>query len=232
MGKTLLVAGAGSGLGRAVAQRFAAEGYAVVLAARNAARLQELSSAIANSKPVAGDLTQEADVARIFDAAGPLDVVAFVAAARVQGPFAELKAADFESVWRQSAFSGFLVGREAARRMLPRKQGTVIFTGASASLRGRPNFAAFTAAKGALRQMAQSMAKELGPQGIHVAHVVIDGAIDSERMRKAFPERMAKLGADGALNPEAIADAFWQLHAQPRSAWTHELDLRPAAEPF
>jgi NAD(P)-dependent dehydrogenase (short-subunit alcohol dehydrogenase family) len=150
----------------------------------------------------------------------------------VQGPFAELTAEDFEKVWRQSCFAGFLVGREAARRMLPRKSGTVIFTGASASLRGRANFAAFTAAKGALRQMAQSMAKELGPQGIHVAHVVVDGAIDSERMRKMFPERLAQLGPDGALKPEAIAEAFWQLHAQPRSAWTHEIDLRPAAEPF
>jgi NAD(P)-dependent dehydrogenase (short-subunit alcohol dehydrogenase family) len=232
MGKTLLVAGAGSGLGRAVAQRFAAEGFAVVLAARNADRLKELSSALPGSRPVAGDLTVEADVARIFDEAGPVDVVAFIAAARVQGPFAALKAEDFEKVWRQSCFSAFLVGREAARRMLPRRHGTVIFTGASASLRGRPNFAAFTAAKGALRQMAQSMAKELGPQGLHVAHVVVDGAIDSERMRKQFPERMAQLGDEGALKPAAIADAFWQLHAQPKSAWTHELDLRPAAEPF
>ena len=232
MGKTLLVAGAGTGVGRAVAQRFAAEGYSVVLAARNAEKLKALSLEIKNAKPVAGDLTVEADVKRIFDAAGPVDVVAFVAAARVQGPFAELKAEDFENVWRQSCFSGFLVGREAARRMLPRKSGTVIFTGASASTRGRPNFAAFTAAKGALRQMAQSMAKELGPQGIHVAHVVIDGAIDSERMRKMFPERLAQLGADGALQPDAIAEAFWQLHAQPKSAWTHEIDLRPASEPF
>ncbi|MGQ0656138.1 MAG: SDR family NAD(P)-dependent oxidoreductase [Betaproteobacteria bacterium] len=232
MGKTLLVAGAGSGLGRAVAQRFAAEGYTVALAARNADRLQALASQIRDSKPFAGDLTDEASVIDLFDQVEPVDVVAFIAAARVQGPIAELKAEDFEKVWRQSAFSGFLVGREAARRMLPRKAGTVIFTGASASLRGRPNFAAFTAAKGALRQMAQSMAKELGPQGIHVAHVVIDGAIDSERMRKQFPQRMAQLGADGALHPDAIAEAFWQLHCQPRSAWTHEIDLRPAAEPF
>jgi NAD(P)-dependent dehydrogenase (short-subunit alcohol dehydrogenase family) len=232
MGKTLLVAGAGTGLGRAVAQRFAAEGYTVVLAARNADRLQQLTASVKGSKAASGDLTVEADVARIFDEAGPVDVVAFIAAARVQGPVAELKAQDFESVWRQSTFSGFLVGREAARRMLPRKSGTVIFTGASASLRGRPNFGAFTAAKGALRQMAQSMAKELGPQGIHVAHVIIDGAIDSERMRKQFPERMAQLGSDGALHPDAIAGTFWQLHAQPRSAWTHEIDLRPAAEPF
>ena len=232
MGKTLLVAGAGTGVGRAVAERFAAEGYSVVLTARNSERLRELASSVKNSKAVGGDLTTESDVKRIFDEAGTVDAVAFVAAARVQGPFAELTAEDFEKVWRHSCFAGFLVGREAARRMLPRKSGTVIFTGASASLRGRPSFAAFTAAKGALRQMAQSMAKELGPQGIHVAHVVVDGAIDSERMRKQFPERMAQLGADGALHPDAIAEAFWQLHRQPKSAWTHEIDLRPAAEPF
>jgi NAD(P)-dependent dehydrogenase (short-subunit alcohol dehydrogenase family) len=232
MGKTLLVAGAGTGLGRAVAQRFAAEGYSIALAARNAERLQSLASQVKGSKPFTSDLTDESSVIELFNKVGPVDVVAFIAAARVQGPFAEVKAQDFENVWRQSAYSGFLVGREAARRMLPRKHGSVIFTGASASVRGRPNFAAFTAAKGALRQMAQSMAKELGPQGIHVAHVVIDGAIDSERMRKQFPERIAQLGADGALKPEAIAETFWQLHAQPRSAWTHEINLRPAAEPF
>lgn len=232
MGKTLLVAGAGTGLGRAIAQRFAAEGYSVVLTARNAERLKSLCSEIKNAMAVPADLTVEPDVKRIFDEAGPVDVVAFVAAARVQGPFAETTAEDFEKVWRQGCFSGFLVGREAARRMLPRKSGSVIFTGASASTRGRPNFAAFTAAKGALRQMAQSMAKELGPQGIHVAHVIIDGAIDSERMRKMFPERLAQLGTDGALQPDAIAEAFWQLHAQPKSAWTHEIDLRPASEPF
>ena len=232
MGKTLLVAGAGTGLGRAVAQRFAAEGYSVVLAARNTERLQVLSSSIPNSRPVAADLTIEREVEKLFDEAGPVDVVAFVAAARVQGPFAEIKAEDFENVWRQGCFAGFLVGREAARRMLPRRSGSVIFTGASASTRGRPHFAAFTAAKGALRQMAQSMAKELGPQGIHVAHVIVDGAIDSERMRRMFPERLAQLGAEGAISPDAIAEAFWQLHAQPKSAWTHEIDLRPASEPF
>src|SRR5262249_51192039 len=161
-----------------------------------------------------------------------IEAVAFVAATRVQGPVAELSAADFERVWRQSCFSGFLVGREAARRMAPRGRGTLIFTGASASTRGRAGFGAFAAAKGGLRLLAESRARELGPQGVHVATVVIDGAIDSERMRRDFPERMQKLGRDGALQPQAIAEAYWQLHAQPRNAWTQELDLRPAAEPF
>src|SRR6185295_4167099 len=141
----------------------------------------------------------------------------------VQGPFTELSAADFENVWRQSCLSGFLVGREAARRMLPRKRGTVVFTGASGSTRGRANFAAFAAAKGGLRFMAQSMARELGPQGIHVATVLIDGAIDSDRMRRDWKERMDRLGPDGALHPDAIAETYWQIHCQQRSAWSQEV---------
>ena len=233
--KTLLVAGAGAGLGKAIAKRFAREGYAVALAARNAERLSTLASELGASGFPA-DLTNEADVATLFQRVekvlGSIEAVAFVAATRVQGPFAELSAADFERVWRQSCLSGFLVGREAARAMLPRARGSVIFTGASGSTRGRAHFAAFAAAKGGLRFMAQSMARELGPKGIHVATVLIDGAIDSERMRRDYGERMEKLGADGALHPDAIAETYWQIHSQPRSAWTHEVDLRPWKEPF
>jgi NAD(P)-dependent dehydrogenase (short-subunit alcohol dehydrogenase family) len=233
--KTLLVAGAGEGLGKSVAKRFAREGYAVALAARNEERLARLAAEIgAGAFPA--DLADETQVANLFREVetrlGPVDAVAFIAATRVQAPIAELPAADFERVWRQSCFSGFLVGREAARRMLPRKRGTVIFTGASGSTRGRAQFAAFAAAKGGLRFMAQSMARELGPQGIHVATVLIDGAIDSERMRRDHGERMEKLGADGALHPEAIAETYWQIHAQQRSAWSQEVDLRPWREPF
>jgi NAD(P)-dependent dehydrogenase (short-subunit alcohol dehydrogenase family) len=235
MAKTLLVAGAGPGLGRSVAKRFAREGYAVALAARNRERLSGLARELgAAAIPV--DLTIEADVATLFqqveETLGPIEALAFVAATRVQGPFAELSAADFENVWRQSCLSGFLVGREAARIMLPRGRGSIIFTGASGSTRGRANFAAFAAAKGGLRFMAQSMARELGPRGIHVATVLIDGAIDSERMRRDYRERMESLGADGALHPDAIAETYWQIHNQPRSAWTHEVDLRPWKEPF
>jgi NAD(P)-dependent dehydrogenase (short-subunit alcohol dehydrogenase family) len=158
--------------------------------------------------------------------------VAFVASSRMQAPFAETSAADFERVWRGSCLTGFLVGREAARRMLPRGRGTVIFTGASGSLRGRAGFAAFAAGKGGLRFMAQSMARELGPKGIHVATVLIDGAIDSKKMWRDHRERMEKLGPEGALHPDAIAETYWQIHRQPRSAWTHEVDLRPWLEPF
>jgi NAD(P)-dependent dehydrogenase (short-subunit alcohol dehydrogenase family) len=233
--KTLLVAGAGQGLGRSVAKRFAREGYAVALAARNEERLARLAGEIGAS-PFPADLADETEVGKLFrdveTRLGPVEAVAFVAATRVQGPFAELAVADFERVWRQSCLTGFLVGREAARCMLPRKRGTVIFTGASGSTRGRAQFAAFAAAKGGLRFMAQSMARELGPQGIHVATVLIDGAIDSERMRRDHGERMEKLGADGALHPDAIAETYWQIHAQQRSAWSHEVDLRPWKEPF
>ncbi|HEY1287587.1 MAG TPA: SDR family NAD(P)-dependent oxidoreductase [Burkholderiales bacterium] len=235
MAKTLLVAGAGPGLGKAVAKRFAREGYAVALAARNRERLAALAADI-NASAFPADLTAESEVANLFKdvetRVGPIEAVAFVAATRVQGPYAELAAADFENVWRQSCLSGFLVGREAARTMLPRERGSVIFTGASGSTRGRANFAAFAAAKGGLRFMAQSMARELGPKGIHVATVLIDGAIDSERMRRDHRDRMERLGADGALHPDAIAETYWQIHDQPRSAWTHEVDLRPWKEPF
>jgi NAD(P)-dependent dehydrogenase (short-subunit alcohol dehydrogenase family) len=235
MNKTLLVAGAGEGLGKAVAKRFAREGYALALVARNEERLARLAADLGASAFPA-DLTSETQVEKLFreveTRCGPIEVVAFIAATRVQGPFAELSAADFERVWRQSCLSGFLVGREAARCMLPRKRGSVLFTGASGSTRGRAQFAAFAAAKGGLRFMAQSMARELGQQGIHVATVLIDGAIDSERMRRNHPERMEKLADDGALQPQAIAETYWQIHSQHRSAWSHEVDLRPWKEPF
>jgi NAD(P)-dependent dehydrogenase (short-subunit alcohol dehydrogenase family) len=222
-------------LGKAVAKRFAREGYALALAARNAERLSQLASEI-GAAAFPAELSNENEIGKLFGDVearmGPIEAVAFIAATRVQGPFAELSAQDFERVWRQSCFSGFLVGREAARRMLPRGRGTVIFTGASGSTRGRAQFAAFAAAKGGLRFMAQSMARELGPRGIHVVTVLIDGAIDSERMWRDHRGRMEELGADGALHPEAIAETYWQIHNQSRSAWTHELDLRPWKEPF
>lgn len=231
----LLVAGAGEGLGKALTVRFAREGYAVALAARNAERLHRLA-AETGARPFPADLSREADVVALFDAVesgvGAVDAVAFIAATRAEAALTDVSADDFERHWRQNTLAGFLVGREAARRMLPRGSGTLIYTGASTSFRGRARFAAFSAAKGGLRFLAQSMARELWPQGIHVATVLIEGAINNELMWRIERPRMEKLGPEGAVDPEAIAEAYWQLHTQPRSAWSHELDLRPWSQPF
>ncbi len=145
-------------------------------------------------------------------------------------PFREVTAELFEAFWRVGCFSGFLVGREAARRMVPLGRGTVIFTGASGSLRGKAQYAQFAAAKAGLRMVAQSMAREFDPQGLHVAHVVVDGGIDGARLKTAIPEIVAARGQDGLLGVDAIAEMYWQIHRQPPSAWTQELDLRPFKE--
>jgi len=138
----------------------------------------------------------------------------------------------YYKVWEMGCFGGFLVGREAAKAMLPRGRGSIFFTGATASLRGREGFAAFAGAKHALRALAQSMARELGPKGIHVAQIIVDGAIDTEFTRENFPQRYALKQQEGIVDPEAIAESYWQLHLQPRNAWTHEMDLRPWIEPW
>jgi NAD(P)-dependent dehydrogenase (short-subunit alcohol dehydrogenase family) len=148
------------------------------------------------------------------------------------GNFLEMEAEFFESVWRVTCLGGFLVGREAARRMVASGAGSILFTGATASIRARPPFIAFASAKAGLRAIAQSMARELGPQNVHVAHVVIDGGIKGEQILGRFPGYAEQKGEDGMLDIDAIADAFWFLHTQQRSAWTHELDLRPFKEPF
>jgi short-subunit dehydrogenase len=152
--------------------------------------------------------------------------------ANVRTAVLEETARRYFKIWEMACFGGFLNGREVAKRMVARGRGTILFTGATASLRGGKGFAAFAGAKHALRALAQSMARELGPQGVHVAHVVIDGAIDTAFIRENFPERYALKDQDGILNPEHIADQYWQLHLQPRDAWTHEMDLRPWMENF
>jgi len=181
------------------------------------------------------DLREEAQVIELFDGVekrGPVEVAIFNAGANFRASILETPAEMFEKVWRLGCFAGFLFGREAALRMMPRGRGTILFTGATASVRGSAQFAAFAAAKGGLRQVAQSMARELGPKNIHVAHVVIDGMIDNRRTRERMADRLKDLPADGMLATDAIAELFWQLHAQPRSAWTFEADLRPWAERF
>jgi NAD(P)-dependent dehydrogenase (short-subunit alcohol dehydrogenase family) len=169
-------------------------------------------------------------VQRIEREIAPIEVAVFNIGANVRFPVVETTERVYRKVWEMAALAGFLVGREAAKAMLPRGRGTILFTGATASLRGGAGFSAFAGAKHALRALAQSMARELGPQGIHVAHSIIDGAIDTAFIAENFPERYALKASDGILNPDAIAEAYWQLHCQHRSAWTQELDLRPWTE--
>jgi NAD(P)-dependent dehydrogenase (short-subunit alcohol dehydrogenase family) len=240
--RTAIVIGVGAtaGLGAALARRFAREGLHVFLGARDTERLEALAAELRGhgyaASAVAMDTTQPADVVRLFDAAGSVaeapELVAYNAGNAHMSPLLDIGDAAFESVWRLACFGGFLTGREAARRMLPRGAGTILFTGATASLRARPPFTAFASAKAALRAVAHGMARELGPQGLHVAHVVIDGAIDGDQLNRRIPQLKERLGPDGMLAPDAIAEAYWQLHAQPRSAWTLELDLRPYKESF
>lgn len=229
-----LVGGAGVGLGAALGRRFAAAGFRTCLASRSLDRLEQLVQPF-NGLAEPCDLREESEVVALFDRLeqqGPVQVAVFNAGANWRGSILDTPADLFEKVWRLACYAGFLFGREAARRMIPRGRGTILFTGATASVRGSSHFAAFAAAKGGLRQVAQSMARELGPRGIHVAHVVVDGLIDNPRTRERMGERMKELPEDGMMATDAIAETFFQLHAQPRNAWTFEADLRPWAEKF
>ena len=231
--------GAEAGLGAQLAHRFAREGFRILVAGRTETRLKSVAAAIkqagGQAEPIAADVTREQDVIALFDKAvtrDDLELVVYNVGNNAAVPLLDLTAGDFETFWRQNAFGGFLVGREAVRRMLPKGKGTVLFTGATASLRARPPFTGFASAKAALRAVAQGLAREFGPQGIHVAHVVIDGVIDGAYAREKFPDFVRTKGENGLIDPGAIADAFLSLHRQPRSAWTHELDLRPFNETF
>jgi NAD(P)-dependent dehydrogenase (short-subunit alcohol dehydrogenase family) len=228
--QTAVVVGVGPGLGTALVRTFANEGYTVVAAARSVSTLQGLEDA-GRVVPIDCDATEQADIERVFEAAaelGPPEVAIFNAGAFVRGSIVEAEPAEFERCWRVGCFAGFLVGRAAARRMIERGAGTILFTGATASLRGGAGFVNLASPKFGLRAVAQSMARELGPKGVHVAHVVIDGQIRSERYAHLLGER----GPDSLLDPDAIAAAYLALHRQHRSAWTHELDLRPWCEKF
>jgi NAD(P)-dependent dehydrogenase (short-subunit alcohol dehydrogenase family) len=240
--RTAIVVGVGSeqGLGAALARRFAGEGHRVIVSGRTEAKIAQVVRAIVDrggtAEAFTADATIESDVVALFDFAqasgDAVDLVVFNAGNNVRHDFRTMPAELFEQTWRVAAFGGFLVGREAARRLVPSGKGSILFTGATASLRGKPPFTAFASAKAALRSLAQSMAREFGPSGIHVAHVVIDGGIDGEKLNTAVPQIKEKRGADGLLNIDAIADAYWHLHTQHPSAWTHELDLRPFKEAF
>jgi NAD(P)-dependent dehydrogenase (short-subunit alcohol dehydrogenase family) len=236
--KAALIVGAGDATGGAIARRFACEGLIACVTRRTADKLEPLVQSIRDSGGQAhgfgSDARDEAAVtelvAKIEREIAPIEVAVFNIGANVRFNVTDTTERVYRKVWEMGALAGFLVGREAARAMLPRGRGTILFTGATASLRGGAGYAAFAGAKHALRALAQSMARELGPQGIHVAHTVIDGAIDTQFIAENFPQRYALKDKDGILNPDHIAEAYWQLHCQPRSAWTHEMDLRPWME--
>ncbi len=235
-----MIAGVGEGLGYALGKRFAQAGYNVALVARNAERLAHLADEIRAAGGQAfgapTDVRAEGEVIALFDEVeadhGPVEVAVYNAGANFHASILETPADMFEKVWKLGCYAGFLFAREAARRMVPRGRGTILFTGATASLRGASHFAAFAAAKGGLRQVAQSMARELGRKHIHVAHVVIDGMIDTAAVRARFPERVKEMPENAMLDTDAIAEAFYAIHVQPPSAWTFEMDLRPFAEKF
>ena len=236
--KVVLVIGAGDSTGGAIAKRFAKEGYIACVTRRGVEKLQPLLDEIKQSGGQAygfgSDARKEDEmialVQKIESEIGPIEVAVFNIGANVRFNITETTSRVYFKVWEMACFAGFLMGREVAKVMLPRARGTIIFTGATASMRGRAGFSAFSGAKHALRALAQSMARELWPQGIHVAHPVIDGAIDTEFIRTNFPDRYATKDQEGILNPDSIAETYWQIHMQPKNAWTHETELRPWIE--
>ena len=236
--KVCLIVGAGDATGSALARRFAKAGYTVCVTRRtpeaNMALVSQIEQEGGRAHAYVLDARREDEVIALFNTVevevGTIEVVIFNVGGNVRFPLLEMTAEKYFKTWEMCAMAGFLAGREAARTMLPRKRGTILFTGATASLRGGIGFSAFAGGKAALRALAQSMAREFGPQGLHVAHVVVDGVIDSERVRSTQPERVAALGPQGLLDPDSIARAYLWLHEQTPDAWTFELDLRPSVE--
>ncbi|MBD9612511.1 MULTISPECIES: SDR family oxidoreductase [unclassified Pseudomonas] len=236
--KVVLVVGAGDATGGAIAKRFAEEGFVACVTRRSADKLQPLVDAIkaegGEAHGFACDARKEEDVIALVEQIesqiGPIEAFVFNIGANVPCSILEETARKYFKIWEMACFSGFLNAREVAKRMAKRQRGTILFTGATAGLRGAAGFAAFAGAKHGIRALAQSMARELGPMNIHVAHVVVDGAIDTDFIRDTFPEKYATKDQDGILNPEHIAENYWYLHSQPRDAWTFELDLRPWSE--
>ncbi|WP_085725058.1 SDR family oxidoreductase [Pseudomonas sp. R37(2017)] len=236
--KVVLVVGAGDATGGAIAKRFAQEGFVACLTRRSEEKLQSLVNAIRDdggeAHGFACDARKEEEVIALVEQIesqiGPIEAFVFNIGANVPCSILEETARKYFKIWEMACFSGFLNAREVAKRMVKRQRGTILFTGATAGLRGAAGFAAFAGAKHGIRALAQSMARELGPMNIHVAHVVVDGAIDTDFIRDSFPEKYATKDQDGILNPEHIAENYWHLHSQPRDAWTFELDLRPWSE--
>ncbi|MCO7612415.1 SDR family oxidoreductase [Pseudomonas chlororaphis] len=233
--KVVLVVGAGDATGSAIAKRFAAQGFTACVTRRSADKLQPLVDAIrqtgGQAHGFASDARKEEDVVALIEQIetqiGPIEAFIFNIGANVPCSILEETARKYFKIWEMACFSGFLNAREVAKRMVTRQRGTILFTGATAGVRGAAGFAAFAGAKHGIRALAQSMARELGPLNIHVGHVIVDGAIDTDFIRNSFPEKYALKDQDGILNPEHIAENYWYLHSQPRDAWTFELDLRP-----
>ncbi|MFG0413028.1 MULTISPECIES: SDR family oxidoreductase [Pseudomonas] len=236
--KVALIIGAGDATGGAIARRFAREGYVACVTRRSLDKLQPLLEQIRNeggeAHGFASDARREEQVAELVEHIerdiGPIEVMVFNIGANVPCSILDETARKYFKIWEMACFAGFLTSQAVARRMVGRGRGTILFTGATAGLRGAAGFAAFAGAKHGIRALAQSMARELGPLNVHVAHVVVDGAIDTAFIRDSFPELYARKDQDGILDPEHIADSYWFLHAQPRDAWTFELDLRPWME--
>ena len=236
--KSVLVIGAGDATGGAIARRFAREGLIACVTRRQADKLAPLVAQIeaegGKAHAFGSDARIEADMVALVEGIerniAPIEVAVFNIGANVRFDVTDTTERVYRKVWEMAALAGFLTGREVAKAMLKRGHGTIIFTGATASVRGAAGFSAFAGAKHALRALAQSMARELGPKGIHVAHTLIDGAIDTQFIAENFPQRYALKDQEGILNPEHIAESYWQLHRQPRSAWTQEMDLRPWME--
>ena len=237
--KVALVIGAGTSLGSAVAKCFAKDGLTAVVARRTGEELATLKKEIEDfggiCHPFSLDARKEEDVTnlinKIENEIGEIEVAVYNIGANIRFGIKETTSQKYYKVWEMAAFGAFLMGREVAKKMIPRKKGTIIFTGATASIRGGDGFAAFAGAKHAKRALAQSMARELGPKGIHVAHVIIDGAIDTPWIQKLFPDYVKeKKKIDGLMNPDDIASNYIMLHKQSRNAWTQELDLRPWVE--
>jgi NAD(P)-dependent dehydrogenase (short-subunit alcohol dehydrogenase family) len=239
-GKSAVIVGVGhrEGVGAAVARRFAREGFDVTVFGRNEEKLatavDSLKEITSSAKAVVGDVTDEQTVRKLVAdadrAESPLEVAVFNAGGNWPQAYLDMDVKYLEDMWRVNALSGFIFSKAAVEIMLPRGRGTIIFTGASGSLRGKAHFAGFAQGKAALRALAQSCAREFGPKGLHVAHVVIDGAVDGNRINTLLPTLKDGAGEDGLLRPDAIAENYWHIHQQSRSAWTHELDLRPWVE--
>lgn len=236
---TVIVVGVGAldGVGAAVSRRFAKQGHHVIAVGRTQEKIDAVAAGIVSAggsaEGFAADVTSEAELDALFEHAkskGPLSAVIYNAGNNAIIPFSELTADQFEGFWRVGCFGAFLVAKRAMPILAEQGEGSLLFTGASGSMRGKPAFAHFAVMKAGLRMLSQSLAREYGPKGVHVAHVVVDGVIDGDMVRSRFGEYLEALGEDGSLSPDAIADAFWFLHSQHRSAWTQELDLRPFKE--